>query len=164
MRKSNDILCSNLTQNLTGSLVQNLLAAVMFGTKPLCLEHSPDCLGYVEMRAVWRKEENIETSPFPLIDLPCHLSLAVDGCIVKHDERRPYYLFGESIKIVGKHRSVYGFHGIEAKILTCRSHHTEDIEPLLLLYRYADILFGELPSVRHISTCAYMALVSEPKV
>ena len=164
MRKSNDIVSSNLAQNLASSLVQDLLAAVMFGTKPLGLEHSPDSLGYVEMRAVRRKEENIEASPFPPIDLPCHLSLAMNGCVVKHYKRRLCYLSGESIKIIGKHGTVYGFHGIEAKILTCRRHHAEDIEPLLLLYRNADILFGELPSVRHISACAYMALVSEPKV
>ena len=164
MRKSNDILSSNLTQNLTGSLVQNLLAAVMFWTKPLGLEHSPDCLGYVEMGAVGRKEENIETSFLPLLDLLCHFSFAMNGCVVKHDERRSGYPFGEFIEIIGKHGTIYGFYGIEANILTCRRHHAEDIEPLLLLYRHADILFGELPSVWHISTCAYMALVSEPKV
>lgn len=164
MRKPNDIVNTDLAQNLTSSLVENLLAAVVFWTKPLGLEHSPDCLGNVEMGTIRRKIEYIETSLFPLFHLLCHLSLTMDGCIVKDNECLSGYLSGEFIKIIGKHLPVDGLSRVESEILTCRRHHTEDIETLLLLYRYADILFGELPSVRHISTCAYMALVSEPKV
>lgn len=120
MIKSKDILRTNLTQNLRGSIVQNLLAAVMFGTKPLGPEHYPDCLGYVKMGALLRKEENIEASFHPLINLPCHLPFAMDGCIVKQDERRPGYPSGESVKIIGKYPDVYGFYGIEVKIHTCQ--------------------------------------------
>lgn len=52
MRKANDIVGANLAQNLTGSFVESLVAAVVFGVEPLCLEHSPYSLGYIEMRGI----------------------------------------------------------------------------------------------------------------
>lgn len=163
MRKSNDIVCSNLTQNLTSGLVQNLSAAVMLRIKPLCLEHPPYCLGNVEVWTVRREKKYIESSLFPLVNLFRNLPFTMNGGIVQDYERRTGNFFGEIIKIIGKPFSVDAFCGLEASILTGRRYHAKDIETLLLLYRYIDILFGELPSVRHISACAYMALVSEPK-
>lgn len=163
MRKSNDIVWSKLTQNLTSGLVQNLSAAVMLRIKPLSLEHPPYGLGNVEVWTARREKEYIESSLFPLVNLFRNLPFTMNGGIVKDYERRTGNFFGEIIKIIGKPCSVDAFCGVEAPILTRRRYHAKNIETLLLLNRYIDILFGELPSIRHISACAYMALVSEPK-
>lgn len=164
MRKFDHILRSDAVQYFTGGFVQCALAAVVMGFKPHSFEKSPDRLRNVKMRGISGKIKDIKTSFFPLLYFLCHLSLAMDGGVVKDDKSRFVYPFGKIVKPAGKFFARDGISGVKPFIFAIRGHHSEYIESLLAFGGHEDILIFELPAVRHISASAYMAFIPEEEV
>lgn len=158
------IHCPDAIQDSMGSIKKSMRVNIMGRLEPFGFEDSPQGLGDVKMRRVWREEKDIKASFFPFVNRLLHLTSGMDTCIVENDEGRSCNCQRE---VIDKIRHILGLDTLTAcktVIDIVPAYHAENIEPCGFHGRHKDVLLGELPAVRDISLCAYMALVSEVKV
>ena len=79
---------SNSVQNLVGGIEECACVNIMAWLDPFCFEDSPQCLGNIQMRRVWREVEYIETALSPFLNHLLHPATSVYARIVKNDEGR----------------------------------------------------------------------------
>lgn len=164
MRKVNNIFASDAIQYFTGGLVKYAPAAIMMRLEPHSLKKSPDRLRNVEMRRISGKIKDIETSFPPLCHSLCNLSFAVNGGIVKYNKSHFVDSPGKIVKPLREYYSSNGICGVEPMILTVRGYHSEYVEPLLVFGWNEHIFIVKLPTIRDITTGAYMALISKIEI
>lgn len=162
MRKVNDIFTSDTIQNFSGCFMKCTPAAIMARLKPHSLKESPDGLSDVEVRRIRREVENVKAPFLPLRDFACNFPFTMNRCIVKHHESGPVDPFGKIVQPFRKPVAGDGIRGVESFVFTVRGHHSEDIQPILVLGWHRHILIVELPAVWYIATGADMALI--PKI
>lgn len=155
---------TNTCQNLTGCLMKDIPVTIVVWLNPLAFKHSPKGLRNVEMRAIRWQEEKVKASFPPCLSHFRDLTLAVDCSVVKYNDRGFGNTDGEIIKESGKPFPSDGILRVKAVINAIRGDHAENIQPVLPLGGNEYLLPVEMPAVRHISACAYMALVSETQV
>ena len=157
--KLNNQSVSYVSQRPVGGIEKHVCTCVILWPYPLPFQDSPERFSNVQMRGVWRKEEDEESSLFPyrpeFLDPP----VAVYGSIVKHYKGVLSDAEGEVIKeadyLVSRHSLCSG----ESIILVITGYHTEDVEPGNPLGRDEHVLSFQLPSVWHIAFRTGMALV-----
>lgn len=158
------VLLSDSVQNFMGCIEECACVNIMAWLDPFCFEDSPQRLGDIQMRRVWRKIKDIETTPSPFLNHFFHLATSMDTGIVKNDECRPFNCQRE---VIDKFRHILSLDALTAcktVIDIVPAYHAENIEPCGFNGRHKDVLSGKLPAVRNISLCAYMAFISEVKV
>lgn len=155
---------SNSVQNLVGGIEECACVNIMAWLDPFCFEDSPQCLGNIQMRRVWREVEYIETALSPFLNHLLHPATCVDARIVKNDEGRSCNCQREFVDKIRHILSLYTLTACKAMIDIVPAYHAENIESGRFHGRHKDILSGELPAIRDISLCADMALVSEVKI
>jgi hypothetical protein len=85
--------------------------------------------------------------------------IAMDGGIVKYDERVLAHMERECIKKVDNLVCGDTLGGGEALVMVLSINHPEDVEPCGSLGWDADILAGQLPAIGNVSPGTDMALV-----
>lgn len=155
---------SNSIQNLMGGIEECSCVNVMAWLDPFGFEDSPQRLGDIQMRRVRWKVKDIETALSPFLYLFLHLAAGMDTHIVKNNEGRPGNCQREAVDEFRHILSLDTLTACKTVIDILPAYHAENIEPCGLHGRHKDVLPGELPAVRDISLCAYMAFVSEVKV
>lgn len=158
------VFLSDSVQNFMGGIEEGACVNIMAWLDPFCFEDSPQCLGDIQMRRVRRKIKDIETAPPPFLNHFLHLAAGMDTRIVKNDECGPSNCQREVVDEFRHILSLDALTACKAVIDILPAYHAENIEPCGFHGRHKDVLPGELPAVRDISLCAYMALVSEVKV
>lgn len=158
------VFLSDSVQNFMGGIEEGACVNIMAWLDPFCFEDSPQCLGDIQMRRVRRKIKDIETAPPPFLNHFLHLAASMDTRIVKNDECGPSNCQREVVDEFRHILSLDALTACKAVIDILPAYHAENIEPCGFHGRHKDVLPGELPAVRDISLCAYMALVSEVKV
>lgn len=158
------VYISNSVQNLMGGIEECACVNIMAWLDPFCFEDSPQSLGDIQMRRVWRKVEDIEASLSPFLNHLLHLAARMDARIVKNDEGRPGNFQREFVDKISHILSLYTLTACKTMIVIVSAYHAENIESGGFHGRHKDILSGELPAIRDISLCADMAFVSEVKV
>ncbi len=164
MRKVDDIFASDTIQDFTGGLMKYAPAAIMMRFEPHSFEESPYRFRNVEMRRISGKIKDIETSLFPLVDSLGNLSFTVNGGIVKDNKSHFVDSFGKIVKPLCEHSSCNGISGVKPLILAVRGHHSEYVESFLVFGWHEHIFILELPTVRNVTTGAYMALISKIEI
>lgn len=164
MRKVDHIFFPDAIQDFSSGFVEFALAAIMMGFEPHSLEESPHSLRNVEVGRIGGKIENVKASFLPLVSSLGNLTLAMDRCVVQNDKCHFVNRLGIIVQPFRKFLSGYGVSGVKPFVFTVRRHHSENIEPFLIIGRHVDILIVELPSVRDIATGADMALISEKEI
>ena len=150
---------SDVSQRPVGSIEERICIYIVLRSYPFSLKNSPERLGNVQMRGVWRKEENKETSLFPNWSEFLDPSVAMNGGIVKHHKS---ILADTERKIVKETDNLIRRHSpfsneTLVSIITC--YHTKDIEPCYSLGGNGHVLPFQLPPVWHIAFRTGMALV-----
>ena len=139
---------------------EGVCGLVVLRTDPLSLEDSPEGLCEVEVRRVWREEEEEESPLLPYGSQFLDQVAAVDRRVVEHDEGVPVPgLEGEPVE---EPRDLVGgdaFGGHEPVISVLAVNHAEDVEAGYPLRGDIDVLAGQLPSIRYVSLRADVALV-----
>ena len=150
---------SDVSQCPVGGIEEHVRTCIVLWSYPFSFQYSPERLGNVQMRGVWRKEEYKETSLFPNWSEFLDPSVAMDSGIVKHHKSILADTEGKIIKetddLVCRHSLCSG--ETLVPIITC--YHTEDVEPCNSLGRDEHVLSFQLPSVRHIAFCTGMAFI-----
>lgn len=151
-------------QRSVSGVEQRFCGDIIRRPEPFALEYAPQSFGNVQMRTVWRKEEEVQSTFFPnrpkfLEQLP-----TVNACVVKNDKRILFDAERKSVKEVSCFVSSDAFACGKTIIAVVAVNHAENIEAITSLRRYEDILTAELPAVRHVSLSADMTFVSEIKV
>ena len=150
---------SDVSQRPVGSIEERICIYIVLRSYPFPLKNSPMCLGNVQMRGVWRKVENKETSLFPNWSEFLDPSVAMDSGIVKHHKSILADTEGKIVKetdnLIRRHSSFSS--ETLVSIITC--YHTKDIEPCYSLGGNGHVLPFQLPPVWHIAFCTGMALV-----
>lgn len=104
-------------------------------------------------------------SPFLPNFLSCnHLALTMDESVIQDQHRRFGDCFGEIIKILCKHGARDGVLSVKAIIFAPWRHHSEKVETVLVPGGHKNLLILKMPTIRHISAGAYMALISKTEV
>lgn len=80
---------SDSVQDFMGGIEEGACVNIMAWLDPFCFEDSPQRLGDIQMRRVWRKIKDIETAPSPYLNHLFHLTTGMDTGIVKNNECRP---------------------------------------------------------------------------
>lgn len=155
---------SKRTQCSIGRIEQRVCGNIIHRSEPFALEDSPQCLCDIQMWAIWRKEQEEQSSLLPYRAKFPHEFAPMNACIVKYNkcvladaERKAVYKVGY---LVGCHV----FSGGESFIPVVAVYHAEDVEPQGSFGRDMDILTAELPSVWHITLGADVALISIIKI
>lgn len=164
MRKVDHILFPDTIQDFSGGFVERALAAIMMRLEPHPLEESPHRLRDVEVRRICGKIENVKSSFLPLVPSPGNFTFAMDGCVVQNNKSHFVNRLGIIVQPLRKFLSGYGVSSVKSFVFTVGRHHSEYIEPFLVIGRHMDILIVELPSIWNIATGADMALVSEKEI
>lgn len=120
---------SDVSQRPVGSIEERICIYIVLRSYPFPLKNSPERLGNVQMRGVWRKVENKEASLFPNWSEFLDPSVAMNGGIVKHHKS---ILADTEGKIVKETDNFIRRHSpccseTLVSIITC--YHTKDIEP-----------------------------------
>lgn len=164
MRKVDHIFFPNTIQDFSGGFVEFALAAIMMVLEPHPLEEFPHCLRDVEVRGISRKIENVKSFYLPLIPSLSNFTFAMDRRVVQNDKSHFVNRLGIIVQPFRKFLSGYGVSGVKPFVFTVGRHHSENIEPFLIIGRHIDILIVELPFIRNIATGADMALISEKEI
>lgn len=147
-----------------GRIKQGVCGNIIHRSEPFALEDSPQCLCNIQMRTVWRKEEEKQAPLFPYRAKFPHKFTPVHTCVVKYNKR---VLADTERKPIKKVSDLVGGHilsGGESFIPVISVYHAENIESQSSFGRNIDILAAELPSVWHISLGADVAFISIIKV
>ncbi len=76
------IQTSDVVQDIVNGAEQSVGGLVVLRLYPLPLQYSPQGLGDVEMRRIWRKIEYVESSLFPFLYALLHLGAPVHAGVV----------------------------------------------------------------------------------
>lgn len=154
----------NSIQNLMGGIEESACVNIMAWLDPFGFKDSPQRLGDIQMRRVWREVEDIEVALSPFLNHLLHFAACMDARIVKNDEGWPCDCQRELVDKIRHILSLDALTACKAVIDIVPAYHAENIESGGFHGRHKDVLPGKLPAIRDISLCAYMALVSEVKV
>ena len=155
---------SKRRQCTVGSIQQGISGAIIHRSEPFALEYSPERLGDVQMRTVWREEKEEQSSFLPNRTKFSHEATSVDARIVKDNKRVLADPKRKSVKEVCDFVGGHILGGGESFISVVTVYHTENIESQSSFGRNIDILTAELPSVWHISSGADVAFIPVIKV
>ena len=158
------IIFADTVQNSMGYIEEGVCVNVMDGLNPFSFKNPPQCFSDVEMRRIWWKKKDIEPTLFPFFNHYLHLAAPMDRCIVENNKSRFGDCFGKAVDELRHILGLYALSARESAIEIGAGYHAENIEPCGFHGRHKDILSGELPAVRDIFLCAYVAFVSEVKV
>ena len=151
---------SDGSQSSVGGIEEGISGLVVLRSDPLSLEDSPQGLGKVEVRRVWREGEKKESPFLPNGSRILDHVATVDRCVVEHDEGvLGPGSEGEPVKECCDLVGGDAFGGREPVVVALAVNHAEDVEAGYPLRGDADVLAGHLPAVRHVSFRADMALV-----
>ncbi len=164
MRKVDDKIASDTIQDFTGGLMKDAPTAIMMWFEPHSFEESSYRFRKVAMRRISGKIKDMETSLFPHVDSLGNLSFAVNEGIVKDNKSHLVDTFGKIVKPLCEHSSCNGIGGVNSLILAVRGHHSEYVESFLVFGWHEHIFVLELPTVRNVTTGAYMALIFEIEI
>ena len=147
-------------QCAVGCIQQGICGAIIRRSEPFALEYSPERLGDVQMRTIWREEKEIQSPLLPyrtkFLDEPASVNARIvkdDKRVLADTERKPVK---EVCDFVGGHIPGSG----ESFIPVVAAYNAENIESQTSFGRDIDILTAELPSVWHISLGADVAFIS----
>ena len=152
-------LISDVRQCPVGGIEKHVCTFIVLWPYPLPFQYSPECFSNVQMRGVWRKEEDKEASLFPyrpeFLDPP----ISMHGGIVKHYKSILSDAEGKVIKVTDNLVSRHSLCRGESFVLVVPGNHTKDVESCNPLGWNEYILSFQLPSIWHIALRAGMALV-----
>ncbi len=155
---------SKRCQRTVGCIKQGICGAIIRRSEPFALEDSPERLGDIQMRRVWRKEKEMQSTFLPYRPEFPHELASVDACIVKDNKSVFTDTERKSVKEVGNLVSGHILCRGESFISIVAVYHTENVESQTSFRWNIDILTAKLPSVRHISLGADVAFISIIKV
>lgn len=155
---------SNSVQNVVGSIEECACVKIMAWLDPLGFKDSPQRLGDIQMRRVRRKVEDIEAAQSLFLNHLLRFAACMEARIVKNDEGWPCDCQRELVDKIRHILSLDALTACKALIDIVPAYHAENIESGGFHWRHKVVLPGKLPSIRGISLCVSMALVSEVKV
>ncbi len=132
------------SQSTIGRIEQGICGKIIHWSEPFALEDSPQCLGYIQMRTIWRKEEEEQTTLLPYWTQLLHEFTPVYARIVKHHECILADTRRQSVKKVCDFISCHVIRCGETFISVIAVNHTEEIEPEASFRWYIYILTTEL--------------------
>lgn len=160
-RTLDTIQIADAVQNSFGSHKKSSRILMVAWFNLFSFEYPSQSLGNIGVERI-EQEKEVETTAFPYFSHPIRFTATVSTGVIEDKHSRFVYGFTE---IIQKLRDI---HGLD-RFTTCKSMgsivvttHIEDIESYGLYRRNKNVLFRELPSIRHISLCADMVFV--PKV
>lgn len=154
----------NSRQGSVGRIKQGVCGKVISRSEPFTFEYSPKCFRKIEMRTIWRKEEQEQPTFFPCRAKFPHEFASVDACVVKDYKG---LLVDAERKPVEEVRDFVRGHVLDCReslISVIAANHAENIESRPSPGRDMDILTAELPSVWHISLGADVTFITIIKV
>ena len=147
-----------------GGIEKHVCTFIVLWPYPLPFQYSPERFGNVQMRGVWRKEENKEASLLPYWPEFLNPSVSVYGSIVKHYKGVLSDAEGKVIKetdnLICRHSLCSG----ESFILVVTGYHAKDVKSCYSLGGDEGILSIQLPSIWHITLSAGMAFIGIVKL
>lgn len=155
---------SDVRQCSIGGIEKHVCTFIVLWSYPLPLQHSPECFSNVQMRRVWRKEEDKEASLFPYRPEFPDPPVSMHGGIVKHNKSVLSDAEGKVIKVTDNPVSRHSLCSGESFILIVTGYHAKDVESCHSLRRDKGILSIQLPSVWYIPLRAGMALIGIVKI
>lgn len=155
---------SHCRQCSIGCVEQIICGNIIYRSKPFAFEYAPQCLGDVQMRAVWRKKKEEQTTFLPYRPKFLEQLSPMYARIVKNHKRFFLDTHGHPVKEIRDLVGSDAFICEKTFIAVIAVNHAKDIESVSSLGRDKDILTAELPSVRHISLGADMTFISKVKV
>lgn len=158
------IYSSDTIQYSMSGIKECMRINIMGRFEPFCFEDSPQSFGDVEMRRIWWKEKDIQTSLFPFVYKLLYPACGMDTRIVKDNEGGSRDRCGKILYEVCHILSLYALTACKSVVDIIAVNHAEDIEPCGFHGRHKDILSGKLPAIRNIALCAYMAFITKEKV
>ena len=151
---------SYIRQSPIGGIEKHFRSYIILWSYPLAFENTPKCLRNIQLRRIWRQKKEKKSSLFPYgteflyLLIPMYRGVVKDNkCIHFQVER---YFIKETYHFVSSHL----FERSETFIAVVAINHSKDIEACNSLGRDVDFLPSQLPTVRDISFCTSMALVS----
>lgn len=155
---------SDSCQRSVSGVEQRVCGGIIRRSEPFALEYAPQCFGNVQMRTVWRKEEEEQSTFLPNRPKFLEQIPTVDAGVVEDNKRILFDTERKSVKEVRYFVGSDAFACGKTIIAVVAVNHAENIEAVTSLGRYEDILTAELPAVRHVSLSADVTFVSEIKV
>lgn len=146
------------------SIEQGVRGYIVRRSEPFTFEYTPQRLGYVEMWAVWRQEEQEQSTLLPYRSEFCDELPSVNAGVVKDNKSVFFNTEGKSVEKVRNLVRSDALLGGKSFIAIVPADYSEDVEPMRPLGRDEDILTAELPAVRHIPLSTDMALIGKIKV
>lgn len=151
-------------QRSVGRIHQGVCGSIIHRSEPFAFEYSPQSLGNIQVRTIWRQEKQEQSSFLPYRSKFGNEFSTMDTCIVQNNKSILLDFEGKAVKKVCDLIGCNAFGGREAFITVITVYHSKNVEPIASLGGYIDILTGELPAVWHISLSADMALITVIKV
>ena len=158
-KKANIQSVSDVSQRSVGCIEKHVSTHVVLWPYPFSFQDSPESLSNVQMRGVWRKEEDEKSSLFPYRSEFLNPPVAMYRGVVKHDKGVLVDAEGKVVKETGNFVSRHPLRSGESFILIVTGYHPEDVEPCDSLGGDEHVLSFQLPPVWHISFGAGVALV-----
>lgn len=141
------------------SVQQSVCGKVIHGSEPFAFEYTPQCLGNVEVRAVWWKKEQEQTSLLPDRAKLFHQLASVYACIVKHYKGVLVYAQRQSVKKVSDFISCHIFRCGKSIVSVVSVNHTEDIKSDSSFGWDMDVFSTELPAIGDVAFCADVTFI-----
>ena len=158
-KKANIQSFSDVSQRSVGCIEKHVSTHVVLRPYPFSFQDSPECLCNVQMRGVWRKEEDEKASLFPYRSEFLNPPVAMYCGVVKNDKGVLLDAEGKVVKEADNFVSRHPLRSGESFILIVTGYHPEDVEPCDSLRGDEHVLSFQLPPVWHISFGAGVALV-----
>ena len=158
-KKVNIQSVSDVSQRSVGCIEEHVSTPVVLWSYPFSFQDSPECLCNVQMRGVWRKEEEEKASLFPYRSEFLNPPVAMYCSVVKHDKGVLVDAEGKVVKEADNFVCRHPLRSGKSFILVVTGYHPENIEPCDSLRGDEHVLSFQMPPVWYISFGAGVALV-----
>lgn len=151
---------SYICQSSVGGIEKHVRSYIILWSYPLTFKNTPKCFCNIQLRRVWGQEKEKKSSLLPYWAKFFNFLVSMYGSIVKDNKSIHLQIERKIIKETNNLVCRHLFECSESLVTVITVNHPKDIESCHPLGGDVNILPSQLPTVRDVSFCTCVTLVS----
>ena len=151
---------SDIRQSSVGGIEKHVRSYIILWSYPLTFKNTPKCFRNIQLWRIWGQKKKEKSSLLPYWAKFFYLLVSMYGSIVKDNKSIHIQVERKIIKETDDFICRHLFKCGESLVTVIAVNHSKDVESCHPLGRNVNILPLQLPTVRDISFCTSVALIS----